>query len=106
MATTASTTGINTAGMSKVKVALESYRNAVAKKCDVSATTAQVQAAVKGTSSEASLRTMAVAIDTKMKAYIAQLNQYDKLLDTMKNSYTTNDTNNTTFSEVTKKLQN
>lgn len=106
MATTASTTGINTAGLSKIKVALEAYRNAVSRKCNVSATTAQVQAAVKGTSSEATLRQMALAIDTKMKQYISQLNQYDKLLDSMKSAYSTNDQSNSSFSEVTKKLNN
>ena len=104
MATTASTTGINTAGLSKIKSALNAYRNSVSRTCNVSATAAQVQAAVKGTSSERTLKQMAAAIDAKMRQYISQLNQYDRLLDTMKGAYTTNDSANTSFSEISKKL--
>ena len=106
MATTASTTGINTSGLSKVKTALGAYRQAVSKKCDISASTKQVTAAIKGTSSEATLRQMALTIDTKMKQYIAHLGQYDQLLNQMASSYNRNDQTNTSFTSVTKSLQN
>ena len=106
MATTASTTGINTGGINKVKSALDDYRKAVQKKCDISATAKQVANAIKGTTSEATLKQMALTIDTRMKQYINQLGQYDQLLDQMASSYNKNDEGNTTFVEVTKNLEN
>ena len=104
MATTANTTGITLSGIGKVKSALDNYRAAVIKKCNVSATAAQVQAAIKGSTSENTLKAMANAIDTKMKDYIRQLNQYDNLLDEMKSSYVSNDQNNSSFTDVSKKI--
>jgi hypothetical protein len=104
MATKSSTTGINTEGIGKIKSAIDAYRKAVSKKCDVSAKASLITSAVKGTTSEQTLKQMALAIDTKMKEYIRQLDQYDQLLDSMKTLYTANDESNTSFSEVTKNL--
>lgn len=113
MATTTSTTsstakttqtyGINVNKISKISTALDNYKAAVKKKCNMAASKAQIEKAIKGTASETSLTKMYNTIDVKMKSYLDLLDQYTKILATMKTSYQKNDTNNTTFSDITKK---
>ena len=105
MATTSSTTGINVNGISKIKSALDSYKSNVKKHCDLAAKKSIIEAAIKGTSSEATLKTMYNQIDANMKKYLTQLNQYTTILDTLKTKYASNDKGNTSFSDITAQLK-
>jgi len=104
MATTANTTGINVTGIQKIKEALTLYRKTVAEKCNIQASAKILDNAIRGEVSQKSLETMAAAIDTKMKSYINQLDQYDELLNQIQTSYAKNDAENQTFDAFTKQL--
>lgn len=105
MATTSSTSGINVNGISKIKSALDSYKSGVKKHCDLAAKKSLIESAIKGTTSEASLKTMYNQIEANMKKYLTQLNQYSAILDTLKSKYSSNDKGNTTFADVTTQLK-
>ena len=94
---------LNANKISKIALALENYIAAVNKKCNMAASQTQIEKAIKGTASETSLTKMYNTIDSKMKSYLNLLDQYTKILSTMKASYQKNDTNNTTFSDISKK---
>ena len=104
MATTANVTGIQVKGIPNIKIAIDNYRKAVKKKCDISAKASVVSNAIQGEASEASLKALAAAIDAKMQQLIKQIDQYDELLDSMKGNYASNDANNDSFNSVAKKI--
>jgi hypothetical protein len=100
-----STVGINdTKGIKKIKSALNTYRTTITKKCKIEINNSQIEKAIKGKGSEATCKTLIKAINEEITKFIADLNKWDALLDTMANSYRSNDTSNTSFSDVTKKV--
>ena len=104
MATTGSTVGINTAKISSMKKALNDYIAAVNKNVEIAASRANIQKAIKGSSTENSLMELNKKIDAEFAEVTSKLNQFSSILDEMKTEYSKNDTSNTTFAEVANKV--
>jgi hypothetical protein len=102
MATTSTTKGINVSGIEKIKIALNDYKKKVESSYELKAKQSIIQSAIKGTESEASLIAMYTQIDLQMENYLKQLDQYNQILDTMKDSYAKNDAGNTSFTDILK----
>ena len=102
MATTSSstTTGINISGISSITAALSTYKSKVVKACDISAKKSVIESAIKGTSSEANLKTFINKIETQLASHVKNVTNYEKTLNTVKSSYKTNDANNASFKAV------
>lgn len=105
MATTSSTTkGISAAGVTKIKNSLNSYVEGVQRAISISATTAQMEQAIKGSSSEATLRQMNRDITTELGRLFNVLKGYNTTLDNILASYKSSDTSNATFANVSRSV--
>ena len=97
------TTGISEAGIPKIVAAVSAYKEVLTKKVSLTETDKQVQAAIKGITSEADFKTMLADIQRQM---LALVNKLDKLTETVqggvKSQYATDDANNQTFSNAAK----
>ena len=82
MATTSNTIGINVGGIEKIKKAISDYKAAVKKKADIGAKKSLIEKAIKGTKSEAALKTMCTRIDDEINNMLNDLDKYSKYLDT------------------------
>ena len=104
MATTAAstTTGISESGVTKIKNSIDSFISGVQKGISVAANTANIEKAIKGASTEASLRQMNKDITAELSKLMNALKDYKTMLDTVLTSYKTNDANNATFTNVSK----
>lgn len=90
MATTAKkvdTVGINTAGIAKIKDALEKYKSNVKKNTAVGVTKAQIEKAIQGTSSEAAFKTAAAGLDSAVEDLLSYVAAFEKKLDGLKGQY-------------------
>ena len=92
-----SATGININGISAILSAITTYKNKVAKACDISAKKSLIESAIKGSSSEAKLKQFTTSIQTAMTSHLKKMNDYEKILNDVKASYKKNDTSNASF---------
>jgi hypothetical protein len=92
-----SATGININGISSILSAITTYKNKVAKACDISAKKSLIENAIKGSSSEAKLKQFTTSIQTAMTSHLKKMNDYEKILNDVKASYKKNDTSNASF---------
>lgn len=105
MATTSSTTtGISANGIAKVKSAINNYVEHVQKGISIAASTANIEKAIKGSSSEASLRQMNKDITVTLGNLLNNIKLYNNQLDTILANYKSNDASNATFTNVSKGL--
>lgn len=106
MATTASTTttGISESGITKIKDSINEYVTEIQKTALIGENNANIESAIKGSSSEASLRQMNKDISADLARLVSSLKEYNVILDNILASYKSNDTNNATFSDVSKGL--
>ena len=91
MATTSNTVGLNDKGLDKIKEAIKSYKNKVNKACNISAKKATIEAAIKGTSTEAELKKYLNQMETDLKAYLDALDMYADDFNAVKQAYAKND---------------
>jgi ABC-type Fe2+-enterobactin transport system substrate-binding protein len=109
MATTAKVTnkvvGINTSKISSLQKSISSYIGYVKKQTDISATAKEIQVAIKGSASEASLKTLATQLNTNLVNYLKYLDQFSTQLGTITSTYKKADASNTTFSTATSQLK-
>jgi hypothetical protein len=89
--------GIKLSGIDKIVSSIDNYKKAVSAKTHVAANNANIQKAIKGTTSEANIKQMLQLINSDMKGLLVRLDQYKGALQELKTSYKTNDTNNATF---------
>ncbi len=92
-----SASGININGISSILSAITTYKNKVAKACDISAKKSLIESAIKGSSSEAKLKQFTTSIQTAMASHLKDMNDYEKILNDVKASYKKNDTSNASF---------
>ncbi len=105
MATTSSTTtGISAIGVTKIKNSLNSYVDRLQRAISISANTAQIEQAIKGSSSEASLRQMNRDITTELGRFLNVVKEYNTTLDNILASYKSSDTSNATFANVSRSI--
>lgn len=105
MATTSSTTtGINAAGVTKIKNSINQYVENIQKGISVAASTANIEKAIKGSSSEASLRQMNKDLTMTLSNLMNNIKQYNTMLDTILANYKSSDASNATFTNVSKGL--
>lgn len=104
MATTAAstTTGISASGITKIKNSINLFVAGMQNGISVAANTANIEKAIKGSSSEASLRQMNKDITAELGRLMNALKEYNTTLDNILASYKSNDTNNATFTNVSK----
>ena len=86
------TVGINTAGIAKIKDALEKYKANVKKHTVVGATKAQIEKAIKGTSSEAAFKTAATGLDSAVEDLLSYVAAYEKNLTDLLNEFVESET--------------
>jgi Mg2+ and Co2+ transporter CorA len=97
MATTSNTVGINVSGIEKIKKAISDYKSAVKKKADIGAKKSVIEKAIKGTKSEAALKTLCNTIDKEINNMLNDLDKYSKYLDTLAATYKKSDSDNSSF---------
>ena len=97
MATTSNTIGLNVSGIEKMKSAVSSYKAAIKKKADIGAKKAVIEKAIKGTKSEASLKSYCVRIEDQINSILRYLDAYTKYLDTLADTYKKSDSENKSF---------
>lgn len=102
----ADTKGLNDTQISKMVAALDNYIAVVDKHVAISASVSQIESAIKGTATEASVKTMNADITSKCISFIADLNKFKNALTSLKSAYVKQDTGNTVFANVSKSLDN
>ncbi len=95
-----SAVGLNTAKISAMEKALTDYITAINKNVNIAANRANIQKAIKGSASEASIIALNKQIDTQFADLVNKLNQFKNILAEMKETYTKNDASNTSFSSA------
>lgn len=98
---TYSLSGINTNNCYKMKNAVITYKNYLKNRTDISATNAQIHAAVKGTQVEGQIKILAQTIETKIKALYSELDAFSRALDSVVAAYKKQDSSATAVSDVT-----
>ncbi len=94
MATKASTpVGITSEkSFKQIETKLQEYKANVIKKIDISAKTAVVQQAIKGTNSEAAFTKAAKQLDAKVEEYLGFVDEYIKIVQQQQEKYKKYDT--------------
>ncbi len=99
MATTAkTTTGINVSGLNKIVSAIDSYKSNLNKSSiAVNASVANIQQAIKGSTSEKDITKANTLLTANMKAMLDNLDQYKTMINQVISNYKSNDAQNTSF---------
>lgn len=102
------TIGINTAGISKIKAAIEQYKNTIKSSYNkINVTTGQIKKAIKGSNSVTTLTKMNSAMQLSLSNLLDKyLTNLTNDLSAIQTSYQKNDSSNTSFSNITKGIQN
>ena len=90
-ATDASNVGLSADRINTMQSSLTNYINAVVKKIQIGANTKNIQAAIKGSNSEAEVRKYIQEIDTACSKFLQDLAKYNNKLTEMANAYKAND---------------
>lgn len=98
-------TGINTAGITKMQQAVQDYKNSLVKLTNISATKAEIQAAIKGTSVEAQALALFTTIDSQISGLFKSLDQFQNRIASLANNYSKFDTSSNTISDATKSVK-
>ena len=96
-------TGINVAGIPKIKAAIDDWVNDINSSL-TGINSTNTQKAIKGTHSEAELKTLCQSVNSRIKNLTAMLSNLKNELDTVEAGYKNNDENNTAFSNYYNKL--
>ena len=83
--------GINVAGIPKIQEALDSYKSGVKSKIDITSTTAQLRAAIKGTNSEAMFNAATRELNTSVEELLTFVDNYKNYLTQLEASYQQHD---------------
>ena len=95
------TTGINEAGIPKMISSISAYKDTIKKKVELTTSDKKIEAAIKGTSTEAAFKTMLVNIEQQMESLLDNLDGLSNALQAnVKTSYVENDKNNQSFADV------
>ena len=99
-------TGINKAGIDKIKNAIDAYVKDIEAARSVAANQTNIEQAIKGASTEASLRQMNKSITASLSSLLARLNRFKTTLDNVYASYQKQDASNTAFTDAAKQASN
>ena len=86
--------GINQAGIAQIKAAIDKYTKIVQDTINVSANTANIEKAIKGTGSEANIKQANKNLTAALNALLTSLNKYKTSLDQVLASYQKSDASN------------
>lgn len=98
-------TGINTAGIAKMQQAVQDYKNSLVKLTNISASKAEIQAAIKGTSVEAQATQLINTIDSQITALFNSLDGFQNKISSLANNYTKYDTSSNVIKDVSSSIK-
>ncbi|MCX4248768.1 MAG: hypothetical protein OSJ65_03280 [Bacilli bacterium] len=98
-------TGINTAGIAKMQQAVQDYKNSLVKLTNISASKAEIQAAIKGTSVEAQATQLVQTIDSQITALFSSLDGFQNKIASLASNYTKYDTSSNVIKDVTSSMK-
>lgn len=97
--------GINTAGVSKIIDANNSYKNALVNLTNIAATKTEIQRAIKGSSVEAQALSLFTTIDAQVTAFYKTLDTFNDKISTLAGNYAKHDASSTVISDVIKSIK-
>ena len=94
--------GISQSGVAQIKAAIDKYIKTIQDAINVSANTANIEKAIKGSGSEANFKQASKDANAGLKAEINYLTKFKTSLDNILVNYQKQDASNTVFTEYVK----